>query len=91
MHKERSLSTIEHDYPAAHYVVVDDKPHVLARIKARWNDRVTTVFVRQGHYASDRKYRRFIARADRRIDTIAEMLTLQVGDGAVPERSGRPR
>ena len=51
IHKERMLAQVERLYPALHYVMVDDKLRILAKIKAVWGDRVTTVFPRQGHYA----------------------------------------
>src|SRR4029077_20781191 len=53
VHKEQMLDDIERRYPARHYVMVDDKLRILTAIKAGWRDRVTTVFVRQGHYALD--------------------------------------
>jgi len=53
IHKEQMLADIVERYPARHYVVVDDKPRLLAAIKDAWGDRVTTVFPRQGHYAMD--------------------------------------
>jgi FMN phosphatase YigB (HAD superfamily) len=53
MHKERMLDAVQQAWPAQHYVMVDDKPRVLAAIKAALGGRVTTVFVRQGHYAAD--------------------------------------
>ena len=53
VHKEKELADVEQRYPAAHYVVVDDKLRILHAIKQLWNTRVTTVFVRQGHYAYD--------------------------------------
>ncbi|HEU4846385.1 MAG TPA: HAD family hydrolase [Burkholderiaceae bacterium] len=51
IHKERMLAEVERRYPARHYVFVDDKPRLLDAIKRQWGGRVTTVFVRQGHYA----------------------------------------
>jgi FMN phosphatase YigB (HAD superfamily) len=51
IHKEQMLADIERRYPAHHYVIADDKRHILAAMKAIWNDRLTTVFIRQGHYA----------------------------------------
>jgi len=51
VHKERMLDAVQQAWPARHYVMVDDKPRVLAAIKAVLGERVTTVFVRQGHYA----------------------------------------
>jgi hypothetical protein len=47
------LDDVERRYPARHYVMVDDKLRILTAIKTAWRDRVTTVFVRQGHYAFD--------------------------------------
>jgi len=51
IHKEHELTDVEHRYPAAHYVLVDDKVRILAAVKKAWRGRVTTVFPRQGHYA----------------------------------------
>ena len=52
-HKEQSLDDVAQRYPARHYVMVDDKLRILAAMKAIWKERLTTVFVRQGHYALD--------------------------------------
>jgi FMN phosphatase YigB (HAD superfamily) len=52
MHKQRMLVAMQQRYPAAHYVMVDDKPQVLADMKQRLGPRLTTVFVEQGHYAA---------------------------------------
>ena len=53
LHKEQMLGAVEQRYPAAHYVVIDDKLRILTAVKHLWGERVTTVFVRQGHYALD--------------------------------------
>ena len=53
IHKEQMLDDVERRYPARHYVMVDDKVRILAAMKKVWADRLTTVFVRQGHYAMD--------------------------------------
>jgi FMN phosphatase YigB (HAD superfamily) len=53
IHKEMELDDVEAKYPAAHYVMVDDKVRILSAIKQHWGARVTTVFPRQGHYAMD--------------------------------------
>ena len=50
-HKEQALDRIQERYPARHYVTVDDKPELLAAMKRILGARLTTVFVRQGHYA----------------------------------------
>ena len=53
IHKEQELHDVERRYPARRYVLVDDKRRILAAVKKQWAERVTTVFVRQGHYALD--------------------------------------
>ncbi len=53
IHKEEMLDAVAAAYPALHYVMIDDKVRILAMMKAIWGDRLTTVFPRQGHYATD--------------------------------------
>jgi len=55
IHKERMLDEVERRYPAGHYIMVDDKLRILAEMKTLWGDRLTTVFLRQGHCALDPK------------------------------------
>jgi FMN phosphatase YigB (HAD superfamily) len=52
-HKQDHLDEILSRFPADHYVQVDDKASLLATTKRRLDGRVTTVHVRQGHYAVD--------------------------------------
>ena len=52
-HKEQHLGDVTRLFPADRYVVVDDKAEVLARIKTRWAERVSTVHVLQGKYSDD--------------------------------------
>jgi FMN phosphatase YigB (HAD superfamily) len=51
LHKEKVLDHVLQHYPAAHYVMVDDKSNLLAAMKATLGSKLSTVFVRQGHYA----------------------------------------
>ena len=51
LHKEVMLDAVQRRFPARHYVMVDDKPQLLAAMKQVMAARLTTVFVRQGHYA----------------------------------------
>jgi FMN phosphatase YigB (HAD superfamily) len=51
VHKERMLDDIGQRFPAARYVMVDDKARLLAAMKLQLGDRLTTIFPRQGHYA----------------------------------------
>ena len=78
VHKERELADVEARYPAAHYVMVDDKLRILAAIKRLWGSRVTTVFVRQGHYARDSKMLASHPPADVTIERIGDLLDCQL-------------
>ena len=51
IHKEEELDDVEQRYPAAHYVLVDDKPRILTSVKKAWGNRVTTILPRQGQFA----------------------------------------
>jgi FMN phosphatase YigB (HAD superfamily) len=73
VHKERELDDVERRYPAARYVLVDDKIRVLAAVKKAWRDRVTTVFPRQGHYAVDRELVARYPAADVTVDRIGDL------------------
>lgn len=52
-HKEDHLAEVQRRFPADRYVHIDDKAALLARTRAILGDRVTTVHVRQGHYATE--------------------------------------
>jgi FMN phosphatase YigB (HAD superfamily) len=73
VHKELELADVEARYPADRYVLVDDKLRILAAVKQIWRERVTTVFVRQGHYALDRKTTAYPA-ADVSVGSIGDLL-----------------
>lgn len=74
IHKEKELDDVEQRYPADHYVLVDDKLRILTAVKAYWGERVTTVFPRQGHYATDPEVLRTFPSADLSIDRIGDLL-----------------
>jgi FMN phosphatase YigB (HAD superfamily) len=74
VHKERELADVEARYPARHYVVVDDKLAILTAIKKSWQARVTTVFVRQGHYARDPRILAGYPDADASVKRIGDLL-----------------
>jgi FMN phosphatase YigB (HAD superfamily) len=73
IHKEQMLDDVERRYPAEHYVMVDDKVRILAAMKTSWGDRLTTVFVRQGHYALDEASVAKYPPADVTIENIADL------------------
>jgi FMN phosphatase YigB (HAD superfamily) len=74
--KSRELATVQRRLPAAHYVLVDDKPRSLDHAKAVLGDRLTTVFVRQGHYASDADADAATHPPDLRLDRIGDLADL---------------
>ena len=73
-HKETELADVEHRFPARQYVLIDDKPRILAAVKAAWGTRLTTVLPRQGHYAHDAAALAQYAPPDMCVDTIADLL-----------------
>jgi FMN phosphatase YigB (HAD superfamily) len=79
-HKETMMDHVLHLFPAPHYVVVDDKPNLLAAIKAALGARITTVFVRQGHYAHDVQSQTQMSSPDRTIERIGDLMSLNPSD-----------
>ena len=78
IHKEKELRQVERRFPAQHYVMVDDKLRILTTIKQHWRERVTTVFVRQGHYATDPATRADYPPADITIERIGDLLNYEL-------------
>jgi len=72
VHKDQNLVDIEERFPADHYVLVDDKIWILEAFKKAWRQRVTTVFVRQGHYARDQRVGTSLP-ADATVNRIADL------------------
>jgi len=78
IHKEQMLDDVERRYPARRYVMVDDKVRILAAMKETWRDRLTTVFVRQGHYATDTSQVAQYPPADMAVDRIGDLIDIRV-------------
>lgn len=74
IHKEDMLEDVEKRYPADHYVMIDDKLRILDAIKSKWRDRVTTVFVEQGHYAKDRENLARYSHGDLQVERIGDLV-----------------
>jgi FMN phosphatase YigB (HAD superfamily) len=72
LHKERVLDHMQKRYPATHYVMVDDKPNLLAAMKSALKGALTTVFVRQGHYA--------LAPQSKSLEPAPDMTIERIGD-----------
>jgi FMN phosphatase YigB (HAD superfamily) len=74
VHKETELADVESCHPADHYVMVDDKLRILDAMKKIWGARLTTVFVRQGHYALDPALIGTYPPADLTVERIGDLL-----------------
>ncbi len=79
IHKEQELADVERFYPARHYVLIDDKLRILSAVKNIWGGRVTTVFVRQGHYAHDGETLTRYRSADVTLERIGDFAVLDRG------------
>jgi FMN phosphatase YigB (HAD superfamily) len=82
--KEAMLADVQSRYPAAHYVLVDDKVRILAAVKEQWGSRVTTVFPRQGHYALDAAAVRSYPTPDVTIERIGDLVDHALSRSAPP-------
>jgi FMN phosphatase YigB (HAD superfamily) len=78
IHKEQMLGDLERRYPAQRYVMVDDKLRILTAMKAVLRERLTTVFVRQGHYAHDLQAIGALPDADLTIERIADLASMEL-------------
>jgi FMN phosphatase YigB (HAD superfamily) len=76
IHKEQMLDDVARRYPAKRYVMVDDKLRILTAMKKTWGDQLTTVFVRQGHYAHDAGQLAGFPPADVTVDRIGDLVHL---------------
>ena len=74
IHKERMLADMQHRYPAARYVMIDDKLRILTAMKTLLAERLTTVFPRQGHYALDTQAIAALPPATLTVERIADLL-----------------
>lgn len=86
INKERMLADIEQRFPARHYVMLDDKLRILEAMKDGWGDKMTTIFVRQGHYALDKNEIATRQPADITIENISGMIDLDLGTLLSPAR-----
>lgn len=73
VHKQRQVQAIRRLYPASRYVMVDDKPDLLAAMKAQMGDRLTTVFVCQGHYAAESRHSVEARQADLTVECVGDL------------------
>ena len=80
LHKEQRLDAVQRHFPARHYVVVDDKLRLLAEMKSILQERLTSVFPRQGHYAMDPTQAERYPPADISVEHIGDLMQFQAAD-----------
>jgi len=91
IHKELELDDVERRFPADHYVLIDDKIRILTAVKAHWGNKLTSVFPRQGHYATAADVADYPA-PDLCIERIGQLIDydlaalLQAANGSARER-----
>src|ERR1700720_1567131 len=88
IHKEAELGDVERRYPAAHYVLIDDKPRILTAVKTAWGERVTTVLPRQGQFANAADAHSFPP-PDLTVEQIGDLLACDLPALLGPSRSIR--
>jgi hypothetical protein len=69
------------------YVMVDDKPRLLAAMKRQLGEKLTTVFVRQGHYAAESAASTIEPAPDASVERIGDLLDCdlsKLSDGGMP-------
>lgn len=76
IHKEQNLGDVERIFLARRYVLIDDKLRILSAVKGIWGERVTTVFPRQGHFATDPAVVAAYPPADIQIEKIGDLVAL---------------
>lgn len=80
VHKEKVLDHVQRRFPAKHYVMVDDKANLLAAMKSVLGAQLTTVFVRQGHYALAAESNSVVPAPDLVIERIGDLLNHNLTD-----------
>jgi FMN phosphatase YigB (HAD superfamily) len=78
IHKELELDDVERRYPAARYVLVDDKLRILSAAKGFWGERVTTVLPLQGQFATDPEIAAAHPAADVTVEEIGDLLAFDL-------------
>jgi FMN phosphatase YigB (HAD superfamily) len=80
VHKEKVLDHVQRRFPAEHYVMVDDKANLLAAMKMSLGTQLTTVFVRQGHYALAAESNSVVPAPDLVIERIGDLINHNLTD-----------
>ena len=79
------LDAVQRQYPAQHYVMVDDKLRILSAMKKTMQHRLTTVFPRQGHYALDPSIVAACPAANLSLEHIGDLLDVDIRTVLTPQ------
>ena len=79
IHKEEMLDAVEREYPARRYVLIDDKERILDAVKKIWDEKLVSVFPRQGHYAHDPENAGKYRKPDVTVERIGDLLGMDIG------------
>ena len=79
IHKEEMLATVQREYPAKRYVLIDDKERILDAVKKIWDEKLVSVFPRQGHYAHDPENAGKYRKPDVTVERIGDLLGMDIG------------
>lgn len=80
VHKQQRTDTVQRQWPGRHHVMVDDKPKTLDDMKRAMGTALTTVFVRQGHHASEQILGPDDLQPDVTIDRIGALASMTLAD-----------
>ena len=79
IHKEEMLDTVEREYPAKRYVLIDDKERILDAVKNIWGEKLVSMFPRQGHYAHDPENAGKYRKPDVTVERIGDLMEMDIG------------
>lgn len=85
-HKEKYLPAVRMRFRADHYVLIDDKSGILMRSKAALGNRLTTLHVLQGKYATDPKLA-VDYKPDIVVENFSELLRYGISDFLLQSRA----
>lgn len=80
LHKQHQTDDVQRRWPAEHYVMIEDKPLLLAEMKRKMDAQLTTVFVQQGHYAAEQQLSKNDPTPDITLGCIGDLRSLVAQD-----------
>ena len=87
-HKEQEIDDVKERYPADHYIVIDDRPDILATFKKRWRSHATTVLI--GQQSPAKKENHTCLDTDLRVACIGDLLQSGMDEHLAPRVKLKP-